>query len=181
MDIVKRIGEVFDRNGKALYGGEAVTQTQHALQCATLAEQDGASPELITASLLHDIGHVLDPEFEAALEREEDLYHEDIGEAFLADWFGDAVTQPVKLHVGAKRYLCAVDETYKDKLSPASLQTLRLQGGPMTADEVLAFENNGHHRAAVQLRIWDDRAKDPGQATPGIDHFMEYVRQSLKP
>ena len=181
MDIVKRIAEMLERNGKALYGGEAVTQTQHALQCAALAEQNGASPKLITASLLHDVGHVVDPEFEAALEREEDLYHEDIGEAFLADWFGDDVTQPVKLHVDAKRYLCAVDKTYMDRLSPASLQTLRLQGGPMTAGEVLAFEANTHHRAAVRLRIWDDLAKDPEQGTPGIDHFMVYVRQSLKP
>lgn len=181
MDIVKRIAEMLERNGKALYGGEAVTQTQHALQCAALAEQNGASPELITASLLHDVGHVLDPEFEAALEREEDLYHEDLGEAFLADWFGDEVTQPVKLHVDAKRYLCAVDKTYMDRLSPASLQTLRLQGGPMSADEILAFETSAHHRAAVRLRIWDDLAKDPEQVTPGIDHFMVYVRQSLKP
>lgn len=181
MDIVNRISAMLAKNGTDLYGGEAVTQTQHALQCAALAEQNGASPELITASLLHDVGHVLDPEFEAALEREEDLYHEDMGEAFLAEWFPESVTQPVKLHVDAKRYLCAVDKTYLKKLSPASLHTLQLQGGPMSSDEVQAFETHAHHRAAVRLRIWDDQAKDPLQETPGIEHFMSYVRKSLKP
>ena len=180
MNIVNRIAGMLEKNGKGLYGGEAVTQTQHALQCAALAEQSGAPAALVTASLLHDIGHVLDPEFEAALERKEDLCHEDIGEAFLSEWFGEEVTQPVKLHVDAKRYLCAIDKTYMEKLSPASLQTLGLQGGPMSAEEVLAFEKNAHHRAAVRLRIWDDQAKDPDLVTPGIEHFMNYVRQSLK-
>ena len=132
MDIIGRISSMLEVNGTGLYGGEAVTQTQHALQCAALAEADGASAHLVTAALLHDVGHVLDPEFETALEQGQDLVHEDVGERFLNDWFGDEVTQPVKLHVAAKRYLCAVDSSYFDKLSEASVLTLKLQGGPMS-------------------------------------------------
>jgi phosphonate degradation associated HDIG domain protein len=180
MDIINRIAVMLEKNGTDLYGGEAVTQTQHALQCAALAEKDGASAHLITASLLHDIGHVLDPEFEAALERDEDLYHEDMGEEFLAEWFDDAVTQPVKLHVAAKRYLCAVNRDYFSTLSPSSVHTLRLQGGPMSDAEVQEFESNPHHKEAVRLRVWDDLAKDPDMETPPLPHFMAYVEQSLK-
>ncbi len=180
MDIIARISQMLETNGTGLYGGEAVTQTQHALQCAALAEADGASAELITASLLHDVGHVLDPEFEAALEQGQDLVHEDLGESFLTDWFGDGVTQPVKLHVAAKRYLCAIDSSYFARLSDASVLTLKLQGGPMSQAQVAEFEANPHHRDAVRLRIWDDRAKDPDAATPGIAHFMAYAAQCLK-
>lgn len=180
MDIIERISSMLETNGTGLYGGEAVTQTQHALQCAALAEADGASAQLITAALLHDVGHVLDPEFEAALEHGRDLVHEDIGESFLNDWFGEQVTQPVKLHVAAKRYLCAVDDSYLARLSEASVLTLKLQGGPMSEAETAEFEANPHHRDAVRLRIWDDLAKDPDAETPDIAHFMTYAARCLK-
>ncbi|MEO1161924.1 MAG: hypothetical protein AAFW74_15990, partial [Pseudomonadota bacterium] len=117
---------------------------------------------------------------EAALEQGHDLVHEDIGESFLTDWFGDEVTQPVKLHVAAKRYLCAVDSSYFARLSDASVLTLKLQGGPMSETQVAEFEANPHHRDAVRLRIWDDQAKDPDVETPAIAHFMTYAAQCLK-
>ncbi|MEM9473557.1 MAG: phosphonate degradation HD-domain oxygenase [Pseudomonadota bacterium] len=180
MDIIERISSMLEGNGTGLYGGEAVTQTQHALQCAALAEADGAAAPLVTAALLHDVGHVLDPEFETSLAESQDLVHEDVGERFLNDWFGDEVTQPVKLHVAAKRYLCAVDSGYFDRLSAASVLSLKLQGGPMSDTEVTEFEANPHHRDAVRLRMWDDKAKDPDRQTPGVAHFMAYAARCLK-
>lgn len=179
-EILQQIENMLANNGSGLYGGEAVTQTQHALQCAALAEAENASDALVAASLLHDIGHLLDPEFEDALDRGDDLFHEEIGEAFLEKWFADDVTQPVKLHVAAKRYLCATDPSYAEKLSPASTHTLELQGGPMSAEEVREFERNPFYKDAVKLRGWDDLAKDPDLTTPGIDHFMGYVSRSLR-
>lgn len=179
-DIVDRISHMLTEGGTDLYGGEAVTQTQHALQCAALAEAAGASPALIAASLLHDIGHFLDPEFEAALAADKDLEHETVGEAFLETAFGTDVTRPVKMHVAAKRYLCATKEGYHEGLSEASKHSLALQGGPMTADEVAAFEADPYCRDAIRLRVWDDRAKDPQAETPDVAHFMTYVTQSLR-
>ncbi len=163
--------------GANLYGGEAVTQEQHALQCAQLAENESAPPSLIVAALLHDIGHLIDVEFEAALQRSEDRFHENLGHEYLSRWFGPEVTEPVRLHVAAKRYLCATDESYHNRLSPASAHTLKIQGGPMSSGEVAEFEANPHHRNAVRLRIWDDEGKDPDMATGTLDHFLNIVRQ----
>ena len=178
-DILNHIEHMLTHNGSDLYGGEAVTQTEHALQCAALAEQKGASAQLISASLLHDIGHLLEPEFATAHHGDVDMVHEDLGEAFLEKWFADAVTQPVKLHVSAKRYLCATNDSYFSKLSPASVHSLKLQGGPMSEAEVTLFETNEFHKDAVRLRVWDDLAKNPAAETPPVKHFMKYVEQSL--
>ncbi|MBO6816333.1 MAG: HD domain-containing protein [Rhizobiaceae bacterium] len=178
-EILDCIERMLNENGSDLYGGEAVTQTQHALQCAQLAEAENASPELVAASLLHDIGHLLDPEFRNELQPDEDMVHEDMGEAFLEDWFPEAVTQPVRLHVDAKRYLCATDSGYLAKLSPASVHSLELQGGPMNEAEIAVFEKNRFYMEALRLRIWDDLAKDPDMETRPVAHFMGYVEQSL--
>ena len=167
-DILDRIEKMLADNGTDMYGGEAVTQTEHALQCAALAEAEGASPKLIASSLLHDIGHLLEPEFEEAMNHDEDMVHEDLGEAFLESYFDEEVTQPVKLHVDAKRYLCATDETYFSKLSPASVHSLKLQGGPMDEAEVSQFEMNKYYKEALRLRVWDDLAKDPEMKTNKI-------------
>lgn len=172
--------KILNENGSELYGGEAVTQTEHALQCATLAENQGATAELITAALLHDVGHLLDPEFENALTLGDDLCHEEVGEIFLQEWFNEAVTQPVKLHVPAKRYLCTTDETYFDKLSPASVHTLKLQGGLMSEVELSSFRMNTYYAEGLQLRIWDDLAKEPELKTPDVSHFMKYAEKSLR-
>ncbi|PCI05128.1 MAG: phosphohydrolase [Hyphomicrobiales bacterium] len=177
--IIERISHMLTNKGHGLYGGEAVTQTEHALQCAALAENAGAKPKLITACLLHDVGHLLEDDFELAHAGNEDMCHEDLGEAFLIKWFGEEVCQPVKLHVDAKRYLCATNDRYFDKLSQASVHSLKLQGGPMSDDEVETFEANTYYKEAVRLRVWDDLAKDPDLTTPNIAHFMNYVAESL--
>ena len=181
VQILEKIEHMLTHNGKELYGGEAVTQTQHALQCASLAERLGASDALIAASLLHDIGHFLEPDFETASKPEEDMQHEELGNLFLSAWFGENVTVPVKLHVAAKRYLCATDPDYFSKLSPASVHSLELQGGPMDTEEINKFESYAFYQDAVRLRVWDDLAKDPQSDTADVGHFMQYVESSLKP
>jgi Predicted HD phosphohydrolase len=152
------IERCFETYGDKRYG-EFVTQRQHALQCATLASQEGASSALIAASLLHDIGHMLGDTLRAN-EPLEDLMHEVKGANFLAQWFGKEVTEPVRLHVVAKRFLTGNDPAYYDTLSPASKHSLELQGGPMTADAQRQFLEIPFAREAIQLRRWDDQAKE---------------------
>ncbi|MEL6299546.1 MAG: phosphonate degradation HD-domain oxygenase [Pseudomonadota bacterium] len=165
-------------NGGAMYGGEAVTQLQHALQCATFARDEGASATLIAAALLHDYGHVMgDAEREdSALAAEGiDTAHEHVAAAYLERWFPPEVTEPIRFHVPAKRYLCAVDPAYFATLSPASVQSLDVQGGVFTADEADAFIAQPHADDAVRLRRWDDLAKDPAAETPRLEVFRPYV------
>jgi phosphonate degradation associated HDIG domain protein len=175
------LSDMVEKHGNDLYGGEPVTQLQHALQCAQLAENEGASAALITAALLHDVGHLLEDDFEDAPAHDEDRRHEDLGDAFLAKWFGPNVTEPVRLHVAAKRYLCAVDPGYFDALSPMSRHSLMLQGGPMSADEVTEFEANPHYKDAVRLRRWDDRGKDPEMKTATLGYFLSYAIRCVRP
>lgn len=181
MNILEKIEQMVARRGAELYGGEAVTQAQHALQCAMLAERENASASLITAALLHDIGHLLEPGFEQAAQHKEDLYHEHIGCRFLASWFGEDVTVPVRFHVDAKRYLCAVDSGYFAKLSPASVHSLELQGGPFRHNEAENFIAQPFATDAVKLRYWDDLAKDVTAKTPSLEYFLYFVERALMP
>ncbi len=178
--IIDQIKTVFSERGQQRYGSEAVTQQQHALQSAYLAEREGASAQLITAALLHDIGHILDKQ---ALpnddEQDLDDLHEEIAYRWLLAQFGQEVAAPVQLHVVAKRYLCTVDSLYINLLSPTSLKSYHDQGGSMSTKEVEDFRRHPYFEAATQLRRWDDMAKDPGQETPGLDHFLEYVEVAL--
>ena len=139
MSAVDRIVDILETSGAAQYGDEAVSQLQHALQCAHLAERSGAPAPLAVAALLHDIGHLLHKLGEDAAARGIDARHEALGRKFLARWFGEDVTAPVGMHVDAKRWLCATDPAYFDTLSPASVRSLELQGGPFTKAEAAAF------------------------------------------
>lgn len=156
--------------GRARYGMEAIDQERHALQCGWLAQQAGATPAVIAASLLHDLGHLVHalPEADAP---PRDLHHELLALPVLRRLFGPAVTEPVRLHVDAKRYLCATDPAYWAGLSPASQRSLALQGGPFTPAQAQAFIERPHAQDAVRLRRWDDQAKSPTAVTPGWDHF----------
>jgi gamma-butyrobetaine dioxygenase len=177
MTIVDEILGLFARRGAAAYHGEAVSQTEHALQAAELAEREGAPDHLVVAALLHDVGHLLDGQDEDFAARGIDGGHEQAGSAWLARHFGPEVTEPIRMHVAAKRYLCAVDPSYLDGLSPASRLSLSLQGGPMSAQERAAFESNPAHGDAIRLRRWDDAAKVPGLDVPGLEHYRErFVR-----
>ena len=170
---IDNIIKILSVKGKHQYGSEAVSQLEHALQCATLAENNGASKELIIACLLHDIGHLLhdlgeDPAIDGIDDR-----HEYIAANFLNSTFDRAITEPIRLHVDAKRYLCATDPNYWDSLSPASKKSLELQGGIFSLEEAKAFISQPHATEAVQLRIWDDRAKVRGYLTPDLNHFFD--------
>jgi phosphonate degradation associated HDIG domain protein len=180
MSIVDEVLELFHTQGHAAYFGEPVSQTEHALQTAWQAEQEGAVGTVVVAALLHDVGHLLRGLPEDIADRGIDGRHEMAGEAWLARSFGPAVTEPIRLHVAAKRYLCAVDAEYRQQLSPASLQSLALQGGPFNAEEVRAFEQHPYHREAVQLRRWDDRAKIPGLAVPGLEHYRPALEAAVQ-
>lgn len=175
MSIADEIAALFARSGDSQYGGEAVSQLEHALQSALLAEQDQAAPALISASLLHDIGHLLHDLPDDAPDQGIDDHHENSGFHFLRQRFDTDVSEPVRLHVDAKRYLCTVDDSYEKQLSEPSLVSLRLQGGKMSDQEVECFRANPHWESAVRLRYWDDRAKVAKLPTPPIDHFLRYV------
>jgi len=175
MTFVDTIFHLFREKGQGLYFGENVTETEHALQCAHLAEQSGAAPEMIAAALLHDIGHLLHGLPEDVAERGVDGRHEDCGAQWLAKHFDLAVVDPVRLHVAAKRYLCAVDPNYRKGLSEASERSLSLQGGPMTMEEVRQFEQHRYCQPAVHLRLWDDDAKVPGLDVPDLEHYRSIL------
>ncbi|WP_035056785.1 phosphonate degradation HD-domain oxygenase [Andreprevotia chitinilytica] len=157
----------------SLYGGEAVSQLEHALQSAECAERDGANPALITAALLHDVGHLVAGQGDTDLANGIDDRHEQIGVASLKELFGDAVLAPIALHVSAKRYLCVIEPGYHAALSESSRQSLALQGGLMSADETRRFAANPHAYAAVALRRWDDEAKVIGKVTPPLSHYLQ--------
>jgi predicted HD phosphohydrolase len=176
-NIVEVIGDILTRRGSDSYLGEAVTMQQHMLQAAAQAEREGAPDELVAGALLHDIGHYVGEFGEDYIEQGTDNFHEDAGAALLAPFFPPVVVACVRLHVAAKRYLCATDPTYFGKLTPASVTTLKLQGGPMKPDEVAAFEREPFFREAVRARIWDEGAKDPEAVTPPFAHYAPLLQR----
>jgi gamma-butyrobetaine dioxygenase len=172
MTLVDEIMQLFATKGSSAYGGERVSQLEHALQSAHQAQTENAPPNMIVAALLHDIGHLLTDAPDAA--------HEEIGHDYVAQHFPDSVSEPVKLHVAAKRYLCATDAQYLAQLSPASLASLHVQGGPMTDTELDAFEEETFFHQAVALRHWDDRAKIENLAVPGLDTYRATMESLAK-
>jgi phosphonate degradation associated HDIG domain protein len=163
--------------GQRRYGLHDVTQLQHALQSAMFAERSGGTPALIAAALLHDIGHMVHGLGENPAEDGLDDQHEMRGHAFLAQYFRPDVTDPIRLHVAAKRYLCAIEPDYFARLSPDSVLSLRLQGGPMSPSEIAAFRAEPYAETAVRLRRCDDAAKVKDLPTPDIAHFVPYLAQ----
>lgn len=178
--ITHNIVELFESRGSSQYGREAVTQLQHALQAAWLADRQGAAPALVCAALLHDVGHLLHDLPDDSPDHGLDDRHEVLGQEWLERWFPPAVTEPVRLHVEAKRYLCAVDPAYLGLLSEPSRVSLQLQGGVMSERQVQDFEATEFAQDAVALRKWDDRAKDPDFQTPDIRYFTTHLDRVLE-
>ncbi len=166
------IEDLFARRGAEMYSGEPVTQLQHALQTAALAEAAGADDALITASLLHDLGHLLQDLGDTPTLRGVDDIHQYAALPFLRGLFGERVLGSIRLHVDAKRYLCAVRPDYHAALSADSQRSLKLQGGVFDAAQAAAFIAQPGAEGAVQLRVWDDLAKDAQAVTPPLAHFM---------
>jgi phosphonate degradation associated HDIG domain protein len=176
----KHVDELLDllsAQGKEAYFGEPVSVLEHCLQCAHFAERSHATPATIAAALLHDIGHVLHGLPEDIAQCGVDGAHEEVAAVYLAKWFGKDVTETVRLHVSAKRYLCATDPAYIGQLSPSSIESLQLQGGVMNDEEVAAFEALPNASVAVQLRRWDDEAKIPELDVPGLAHYRSVLLQ----
>lgn len=170
-DIIALIADIFERRGAEDYLGEAVTMAEHMLQTATHAQATGASDALVAAALLHDIGHFTSEFGSYTAADTVDRHHDTAGATILADAFPPLVADCVRLHVAAKRYLCAIEPAYYDALSPASQHSLALQGGPMDETEIAHFRREPFHHEAVRVRRWDDDGKVPGVPTMTFDDF----------
>ena len=178
MSTLNQIHHAFARRGHEAYG-EGVSLTAHSVQCAAFAERAGAGTAAITAALLHDIGHLLLDLPEDVADSGVDTQHESVGSAWLSQYFGPEVTEPVRLHVAAKRYLALAEPGYLEKLSDASMLSLKLQGGPMTIHQSQAFERERYFAEAVRLRRWDEEGKITGYEGPGVAHFDVYLLACL--
>jgi [1-hydroxy-2-(trimethylamino)ethyl]phosphonate dioxygenase len=179
MSRVDEILAVYIDKGSDTYGGERVNQLEHALQTAMLAEQAGADASLIVASLLHDYGHLIHNFGADVFKRGVDDRHEILGAEKLSAFFGDAVTMPIRMHVEAKRYLCAIDPRHVTSLSPASTWSLKVQGGPFAAAESDEFIKRPFAADAARLRRWDESAKQFGLRTPDLEHFRPHLEACL--
>jgi phosphonate degradation associated HDIG domain protein len=177
MSVSAEILAIFQSRGLAEYFGESVSMTEHALQAAYFAQAAGAQPALVVAALLHDIGHLLEDVPSDLADWTADAQHEQIGGCWLAKRFGPEVSEPVRLHVPAKRFLLATDAKYFAKLSPASVVTLKLQGGPMEAHEVAKFETERFYKDAVRVRQWDDQGKVAGLKTPDLGDYRTLIEE----
>ena len=163
---------LFARKGGREYDGEGVSQLEHALQTAAQAEAAGSPNALVAAALLHDLGHMLNDQGETPTLRGVDDLHQFAALPFLRTTFGDDVLEPIRLHVDAKRYLCATRPDYYESLSADSKRSLVLQGGVYSDADAMAFIARPYAADAVMLRIWDDHAKSPGAVTPPLAHFI---------
>jgi len=171
---------LFARKGGREYDGEGVTQLEHALQTAARAEAANASPAIVTAALLHDLGHMLNDQGETPTLRGVDDLHQFAALPFLRALYGDDVLEPIRLHVDAKRYLCATRADYFGALSADSKRSLSLQGGVYSAAEAAAFIAKPHAAAAVEVRLCADLAKIPGAATPPLAHYVAALEASQR-
>jgi phosphonate degradation associated HDIG domain protein len=167
------IEKLFQSHGHIEYSGEGVTQLEHALQAAQLAEAEEAPMELVTAAFLHDLGHILNLQGETPSARGIDDQHQYFAIPFLRPLFRPAVVESIRLHVDAKRALCALEAEYYEALSEDSKRSLTLQGGIFNREELQAFLAKPHAQDAMRVRRWDDAAKEPGKVTPPIGHYLE--------
>ena len=178
-NIVDFIGSIFEKRGDEEYLGEPVTMGQHMLQGATMAEKSREPDEIIIGTLLHDIGHFTSEFGTFSMEDTEDRYHEDAGAAVLEEFFPKVITDCCRHHVAAKRYLCATDPEYFQKLSTASVHSLNLQGGPMSEAELKDFEKNPNLKKILKVRLYDDAGKIPDMITPSFWHFAPLVQKMV--
>jgi len=174
------IRQLFETWGALGYSGEQVTQLEHALQSGALAQEAGAGDDLVAAAFLHDLGHLLNRQGETPTARGVDDVHQYYALPFLRPVLPDGVLEPIRLHVDAKRYLCAVDPAYYGHLSPDSVRSLQLQGGIFSDAQAAEFAARPYASDAIMLRRWDDCAKERGRATPGLDAFLSVVDRVMQ-
>lgn len=180
MRVVDEVMALLQDSGGEEYFGEPVTKLQHAIQCAWHARQAGADEELVLAALLHDIGHLFDTDRTIRDGRVGVVNHDEMGAEWLLErGFSARVARLVGGHVDAKRYLTAANQAYMERLSPASMETLKLQGGPMSQADMEAFAAEPELRDMLRLRSWDEMAKDPGWEGPGLESYREPMIRHL--
>lgn len=173
--------DLFQQHGDQKYADEDVTQKQHAVQCGQLAREADVPPHVVTAALLHDVGHLLvQADWPSSCEENLDDKHEEVGYHYLVDHFGVEIAEPVRLHVASKRYLCTVEPEYQNHLSPTSLKSFHDQGGLMSPEEVEAFRASPFYEEAVMLRRWDDQAKSTSAPDLDIADFSSEILSSLQ-
>ena len=177
MTLAAEILALYESRGTQAYFGERVSMAEHGLQAAHFATAEGAPPALVVAALLHDIGHLLEDRPDAIEEWTLDARHEELGARWLAQRFDAAVCEPVRLHVAAKRYLCATDPGYFARLSSASVHTLKLQGGAMSSSELARFETQPFWREALRVRRWDDQGKVAGLKTLALSDYAPLIER----
>jgi phosphonate degradation associated HDIG domain protein len=175
--MIDRIIGLYEAKGNREYEGEGVSQLEHALQSAQRAQQAGAPAELVCAALLHDIGHLINDKGETPTLRGVDDLHQYVALPFLRQAFPEAVLGPIRLHVDAKRYLCATRPGYRDALSTDSKRSLELQGGVFSPEEAERFIRQPYAAEGVSVRLWDDAAKIPGAPTPPLEEFEAVLRK----
>lgn len=176
---VQLLLDLLETRGNESYFGERVSVLEHSLQAAHFAEKAKAPCAEVTAALLHDIGHLLHQENEDAADRGLDTKHEEVGCEYLRQYFDDSVIEPIRLHVAAKRYLCAIDAAYLAQLSESSVKSLNLQGGPMSELEAEAFLASPFARSAIRLRRWDDEAKVEDMSVPRLPHYLHHLKAAM--
>ena len=177
MSIADEIIELYDWRGAQAYLGEEVSMSEHGLQAAYFAQASDAAEALSVAALLHDVGHLTEVVPDDLSDWTKDAGHERSGSRWLAKYFGPEVFEPVRLHVPAKRYLCATEPAYFQQLSAASVTTLKLQGGPMSSAQITAFESERYWREALKVRRWDDQGKIAALKTPGFEHYRTLLER----
>jgi gamma-butyrobetaine dioxygenase len=180
MNIVDEILDLFKERGGTAYLGEPVSVLEHSVQAAQAAEKAGAAPSLVSAALLHDIGHLIHDLPDDVAERGIDSRHEELACQWLSSYFGPEVTEPIRLHVAAKRYLCRADPGYLRQLSPASIQSLGLQGGPLIEEEAEEFLASPYSQQAILVRRWDDIAKVPGVPVPDMRRYRALLEATAR-
>lgn len=176
------IDEIFHnmRRNEHMEYGERVSIVAHSFQTAVFAERDGADDLMLAAAFLHDYGHFIHDLGEDIAEQGIDAIHEELGAEALRDYFVEEVIEPMRLHVAAKRYLVATDEEYVKTVSPASMLSLKVQGGPFNAEEVAEFERNPHFKRAVQLRLYDEAGKIPEMEVPDYEYYRPILEKALR-
>jgi predicted HD phosphohydrolase len=178
--IIEEILGAFEAGGDLDYG-ENISMREHMLQTACLAETDGHDERSIVAALLHDYGHLVCNQPNDIFFEGSDNFHETLGARALEGWFDEEIVGAVRLHVDAKRYLCAANPQYRAKLSDASIMTLEVQGGPMNAEEMARFREHTGYEMALTIRVYDDLGKEPKMARPDLPHYVPMLRRCAKP
>ena len=178
INVIEEILGAYETGGDLDYG-ENISMREHMLQTAHLAEQGGGEERLVVAALLHDYGHLVCDQPNNVFAEGRDNFHEIVGALALENWFDEEIVGAIRLHVDAKRYLCAATPKYMTKLSAASITTLGVQGGPMNREEMVEFRELIGYKMALQIRIYDDLGKEPRMLRPELPYYVPMLRRCL--